>query len=70
MSNSILGGNSTPQLNLPINPQMVQQIKQFSKMFKGDPKQQVMNMVAQGMRSNEQLQQAMQMARQMQNMFK
>lgn len=50
-------------------PQMMQQIKRFGSVFKGDPKQQVMSMVQQGLRSNEQLQQAMQMAQQFQSMF-
>lgn len=63
MANSILG-NTTP------GPDMVNQIKQFARTFKGDPKTQVMQMVRQGMRSNEQLQQAMNMARQLQGMFK
>lgn len=75
MANSILGGGGTPapQGGMPtsgFNPQMMQQIKQFGTMFKGNPKQQVMNMMQQGMRSNEQLQQAMQMAQQMRGMFK
>lgn len=50
-------------------PQMLNQIKRFRGAFKGDAKQQVMSMVQQGMRSNEQLQQAMQMAKQMEGMF-
>lgn len=50
-------------------PQMLSQIKRFRGAFKGNAKQQVMSMVQQGLRSNEQLQQAMQMAQQMQNLF-
>lgn len=50
-------------------PQMLSQIRKFRGAFKGDAKQQVMSMVQQGMRSNEQLQQAMQMAQQLQGMF-
>lgn len=50
-------------------PQMLNQIKRFRGAFKGDAKQQVMSMVQQGMRSNEQLQQAMAMAKQMEGMF-
>lgn len=50
-------------------PQMLQQIRRFSGAFRGDAKQQVMSMVQQGLRSNEQLQQAMQMAQQLQNFF-
>lgn len=67
MANSILG-NTTPGPEMDSN--MVNQIKQFAQAFKGDPKTQVMQMVRQGMRSNEQLQQAMNMARQLQGMFK
>lgn len=69
MANSILGGAAGSPMQ-GFNPQMVQQIQQFGKMFKGNPKQQVMNMIQQGTRSNEQLQQAMQMAKQMQGMFR
>lgn len=50
-------------------PQMLSQIKRFRGAFKGDAKQQVMSMVQQGMRSNEQLQQAMAMAKQLESMF-
>lgn len=50
-------------------PQMLQQIRQFKGAFHGNAKQQVMSMVQQGLRSNEQLQQAMQMAKQFQNFF-
>lgn len=50
-------------------PQMLSQIKRFRGAFKGDAKQQVMSMVQQGMRSNEQLQQAMAMAKQLEGMF-
>ena len=67
MANSIIGNNSP---NPGVDPNMLNQIKQFAQTFKGDPKTQVMQMVRQGMRSNEQLQQAMNMARQLQGMFK
>lgn len=69
MANSILsGGTGSPMQGF--NPQMIQQIQQFGKMFKGNPKQQVMNMIQQGTRTNEQLQQAMQMAKQVKGMFR
>lgn len=45
-------------------PQMISQIRNFKNVFKGNPRQQVMNMVQQGIRSNEQLNQAMSMAQQ------
>ena len=71
MPNSILKNPSAPQSqNTGFNPEIFKQIQQFAKTVKGNPKEQVMNMVRQGLRSNEQLQQAMDMARQIQNMFK
>lgn len=83
MANSVMRntGGFGPSMNPGMNPnqlaqrggmsmpQMIQQIKRFGSAFKGDPKQQVMSMVQQGMRSNEQLQQAMQMAKQFEGMF-
>lgn len=50
--------------------QMLQQFRQFKNSFRGDPKQAVMNMLAQGQINNEQLQRVMQMARQMQGILK
>lgn len=50
-------------------PQMLGQIKRFKNTIKGNPKQQVMQMVQQGMRSNDQLQQAMAMAQQFRGLF-
>lgn len=50
--------------------QMLQQFRQFKNNFRGDPKQAVMNMLAQGQINNEQLQRVMQMARQMQGILK
>ena len=73
MANSILGQQNTPaaQPNMGNNPvQMIQQIKNFGRNLRGDPKQMVMNMVKQGQITNPQLQQAMQMARQIQGMIK
>lgn len=73
MANSILGQQNTPaaQSNMGNNPvQMIQQIKNFGRNLQGDPKQMVMNMVRQGQITNPQLQQAMQMARQIQGMIK
>lgn len=72
MANSILGGGSSPQpmSNSMLSPQMIQQFNQFKNTFRGNPKQQVMNMVRQGMRSNQQLQQAMNMAQQIQGLLR
>ena len=74
MSNSVLNNlsseRSSQNVSSGFNPEMLQQIKQFAKTIKGNPKDQVIRMVQQGLRSNEQLQQAMNMARQLQGMFK
>lgn len=72
MANSILGNQGRlPQgNNSMLTPEMLQQFKQFKSTFRGNPKQQVMRMVQQGLRSNQQLQQAMNMAQQMQGLFR
>lgn len=49
--------------------QMMQQFNQFRQTFQGDPKQTVMNMVNSGRISQQQLNQAQQMARQFQQMM-
>lgn len=64
MANSILPQAQDPRI------QMLQQFRQFKNNFRGDPKQAVMNMLAQGQINNEQLQRVMQMARQMQGILK
>ena len=64
MANSILGGNA------PINPQMLQQFRQFRNSFTGDPKQAVMAMLQSGQINNAQLQQAMQAAQRLQSFLK
>lgn len=72
MANSILGNQGRlPQgNNSMLTPEMLQQFNQFKNAFRGNPKQQVMNMVKQGLRSNQQLQQAMNMARQLQGFLR
>lgn len=71
MSNSILGRNVQPNPNPnPNNQDMLQQFLQFKNTFRGDPKQMVMNMLANGQITNPQLQQVMQMARQFQGLLK
>lgn len=73
MANSILGsGVQTQATNTTgiIGPQMLQQLSEFKRTYKGDPKQAVMQMLQQGKITNPQLQQAMQMAKQIQNMIK
>lgn len=73
MANSVINSSMRmlPQKNNSmVTPEMLQQFKQFKNTFRGNPKQQVMNMVKQGMRSNQQLQQAMNMAQQIQGFLK
>lgn len=73
MANSVINSSMgmLPQKNNSIiTSEMLQQFKQFKNTFRGNPKQQVMNMVKQGMRSNQQLQQAMNMAQQIQGFLK
>ena len=72
MANSILGSSSklNTSNNSMLTPEMLQQFNQFKNTFRGNPKQQVMNMVKQGLRSNQQLQQAMSMAQQLQGILK
>ena len=67
MANSIIG-RSAPSTNS--SPQLLQQITEFKRNYSGDPKQAVMQMLQQGQITNPQLQQAMQMAKQIQQMFK
>ena len=73
MANSILGsGVQTQATNTTgiMGPQMLQQLSEFKRTYKGDPKHAVMQMLQQGKITNPQLQQAMQMAKQIQNMIK
>lgn len=72
MANSILGsgGQSQPMNNGSVNPQMLQQLTEFKRNYKGNPKQAVMQMLQKGQITNPQLQQAMQMAKQIQAMIK
>ena len=71
MANSILGRNVQPNPNPnPNNQDILQQFMQFKNTFRGDPKQMVMNMLANGQITNPQLQQVMQMARQFQGLIK
>lgn len=67
MANSIIG-SSAPSASS--SPQLLQQITEFKRNYSGDPKQAVMKMLQQGQITSPQLQQAMQMAKQIQQMFK
>ena len=69
--NSIVGNNQPVNLtSLMNNPQMISQLQAFKNSFKGDPKQAVMALVNQGKITNGQLQQAMQLASQLQHLIK
>ena len=75
MGNSILNRqiNSTNVQQNHVNgasPNMLQQLNQFKQTFSGNPQQTVMNLMRQGVMSNEQFQQLSQMARQFQNLMR
>lgn len=72
MGNSILNRQpNVPQgLANSISPQVMQQFNQFRRNFNGNPQQAVMNLLQQGMMSNEQFQQLSQMANQFRNFMK
>lgn len=70
MPNSILGKQPISAGNSPLgvayNPQLAQQFRAFQQQFSGDPKQQVMQMLQSGQINQQQLNQVMQQARQLQ----
>lgn len=59
-------GNSIPQNNMTA---VMQRLQQFQQMFKGDPRQQVQNLLNSGKVSQTQYNQAVQMAQQLQRMM-
>lgn len=63
MSNPLYNGMNQPQNN------MMQRFQQFQRMFKGDPKQQVQQMLNSGRVSQQQYNNAVQMANQFMKMF-
>lgn len=63
MSNPLYNGMNQPQNN------MMQRFQQFQKMFKGDPKQQVQQMLNSGRVSQQQYNNAVQMANQFMRMM-
>ena len=66
MSNPLfgmMGGNQAPMGGL------MQKFQQFQQMFRGDPRQQVQQLLNSGKVSQQQYNQAVQMARQMQRML-
>lgn len=72
MGNSILNRQpNVPQgLANSISPQVMQQFNQFRRNFNGNPQQAVMNLLQQGMMSNQQFQQLSEMANQFRNFMK
>ena len=71
MANSILNNNKTQPSMVRKNPtQMMQQFQQFRNNFHGNPQQTVQHMLQTGKITEPQLQQAMQMARQFQQLVK
>lgn len=69
MANSILGQGNQPA-SAGVSSNMLQQLNEFKRTYTGNPKQAVMQMLQNGQITNPQLQQAMQMAKQIQNMIK
>lgn len=71
MANSIFQGKAQPTVQ-PATPQinMLKQLQSFRQTIKGNPQQAVMKMLSQGTINNNQLQQAVAQARQIQNMLK
>lgn len=61
----LLGGQN--QGNGPF--QLIQQFQQFKRNFKGDPRQQVQNLLNSGKMTQEQLDQCTSMAQQLQNIL-
>ena len=65
MSNPLFG---MMQSQAPVNPVM-QRLQQFSQMFRGDPKQQVQQLLSSGKVTQQQYNQAVQMAQQLSRMM-
>ncbi len=61
----LLGNNQTQPPNNIFG--LIQQFNQFKQNFRGDPRQQVQDLLNSGKMSQDQLQQCEQMARQLQN---
>lgn len=64
LMNLLSGNNPAPQNNFM---GLIQQFQQFKQNFKGDPKQQVQELLNSGKMSQEQFNQCENMARQLQN---
>ncbi len=73
MANPLFGRFGQPQAT-PQNPignmmNVMQQFNQFRSQFKGDPKQQVQQLLSSGQMSQDQFNQLSEMAKQFQSMF-
>ena len=69
MANPLMGLLGGVQ-NQPNNPfQLIQQFQQFKRNFKGDPRQQVQDLLNSGKMTQEQLDQCTAMAQQLQNIL-
>ncbi len=70
MANSVYSmlGNNTPQMGGPLGNmmQMMQKFSEFKQSFRGDPQQQIQQMLNSGQMSQAQLNQYIQMAKQFQ----
>lgn len=73
MSNPLFGrfGNQQPNSNNPVGnmANMLRQFNDFRSNFKGDPEQQVRNLLNSGQMSQEQFNQLSELAKQFQKMF-
>lgn len=58
------------QNNVPASNPMIQQLLNFKKNYRGDPKQAVMQMLQNGQITEAQLKQAMEQARQLQSLIR
>lgn len=69
MANPLMGllGNSNPQPNNFFG--LIQQFQQFKQNFKGDPRQQVQELLNSGKMTQEQLDQCTSMAKSLQNIL-
>ena len=63
----LLGGQNGGNSNNPF--QLIQQFQQFKRNFKGDPRQQVQDLLNSGKMTQEQLDQCTSMAQQLQNIL-
>ena len=64
-----LGGAKPPQMPMNGMQGLIQRFQQFQQVFRGDPKQQVQQLLNSGKVSNAQYQQAVQMAQQFQRLL-